>query len=411
MTNYFNYSEAELLKLNAVHTAKEIEQQKNIWKILFQNIVGNNELISFLTPILNDNNHQIILTGAGSSAFLGQALAPLIKNETQRDIVAISTTDIVAGPTHYLSIDKPTLLVSFGRSGNSPESVAAIKLADQVCHNLHHLIIVCNPESELANYAKSNNKAQLVVMPEGTNDQSFAMTSSFSSMMLCAGLLLSNKLIKGGIICDASKNLVAQQLVNLSAALDSINMLTIKKLAASKFKRYVVLGANGYKGLAEEAALKLLELTAGQVATRHDSALGLRHGPKFMVDNETLILQFISNNAYARRYDLDLMHELKSNNIAANHIVLTSSQIANNEVLDVINQLPEDSKGRLYRNEEVFQVADLSCDFFGLWAYLYFAQVFALETSLALGNTPDNPCPTGEVNRVVKGVVIYPYSE
>ena len=30
--------------------------------------------------------------------------------------------------------------------------------------------------------------------------------------------------------------------------------------------------------------------------------------------------------------------------------------------------------------------------------------------SLSLGITPDNPCPTGEVNRVVKGVTLYPYT-
>ena len=43
--------------------------------------------------------------------------------------------------------------------------------------------------------------------------------------------------------------------------------------------------------------------------------------------------------------------------------------------------------------------------------YLAFGQILALKKSLSLGITPDNPCPTGEVNRVVKGVTIYQFKE
>ena len=42
--------------------------------------------------------------------------------------------------------------------------------------------------------------------------------------------------------------------------------------------------------------------------------------------------------------------------------------------------------------------------------FILFAQTIALMKSLSLGITPDNPCPTGEVNRVVKGVTLYPYT-
>ena len=42
--------------------------------------------------------------------------------------------------------------------------------------------------------------------------------------------------------------------------------------------------------------------------------------------------------------------------------------------------------------------------------FVLFAQTIAMMKSLSLGITPDNPCPTGEVNRVVKGVTLYPYT-
>ena len=42
--------------------------------------------------------------------------------------------------------------------------------------------------------------------------------------------------------------------------------------------------------------------------------------------------------------------------------------------------------------------------------FIMFAQTLAVMKSLSMGITPDNPCPTGEVNRVVKGVTLYPYT-
>ncbi|CAK8742282.1 hypothetical protein SODG_005602 [Sodalis praecaptivus] len=144
---------------------------------------------SFLAPLLADSRLQIVLTGAGSSAFAGRALAPWLRQQTGRDVKAYGTTDIVANPYHYLDPSRPLLLVSFARSGNSPESVAAVALADQCVPACHHLLLVCNPDSQLCDWAAGKAHVCTQVMPEGTHDKSFAMTSSFSSMLL-AGLLL-----------------------------------------------------------------------------------------------------------------------------------------------------------------------------------------------------------------------------
>ena len=35
----------------------------------------------------------------------------------------------------------------------------------------------------------------------------------------------------------------------------------------------------------------------------------------------------------------------------------------------------------------------------------------AKKIAVDFGITPDNPCPTGEVNRVVKGVILHPYTK
>ncbi|HGJ5897806.1 MAG TPA: tagatose-6-phosphate ketose isomerase, partial [Arsenophonus apicola] len=141
-----------------------------------------------------------------------------------------------------------------------------------------------------------------------------------------------------------------------------------------------------FTGISEEAALKMLELTAGQVATRYDSTMGVRHGPKFFINEETLVIILLSQEAYCRRYDLDLLNELKQDGRAKK--ILALSSLPDNNAIALNTTL---------------------ADIWLIFPYLLFLQLIAVETSLSLGLSPDNPCPTGEVNRVVKGVHIYPY--
>ncbi|WP_117077956.1 SIS domain-containing protein, partial [Klebsiella pneumoniae] len=81
--------------------------------------------------LLRKNDLRIILTGAGTSAFIGEIIAPWLANHSAKNISAVPTTDLVTNPMDYLNPAHPLLLVSFARSGNSPESVAAVELANQ----------------------------------------------------------------------------------------------------------------------------------------------------------------------------------------------------------------------------------------------------------------------------------------
>ncbi|MFM9634939.1 SIS domain-containing protein, partial [Streptomyces galilaeus] len=90
----------------------------------------------------------------------------------------------------------------------------------------------------------------------------------------------------------------------------------LKALAELPMQRLVYLGAGSLKGYAQEAALKLLELSSGKVMGYFESPLGFRHGPKSLVDEKTFIVLFSSNNSYTKQYDTDLLHELSSDNQA-----------------------------------------------------------------------------------------------
>jgi tagatose-6-phosphate ketose/aldose isomerase len=154
----------------------------------------------------------------------------------------------------------------------------------------------------------------------------------------------------------------------------------------------VFLGSGPFRGLAREAALKVLELTNGRRAAIHDTPLGFRHGPKTFVDPETLVIVFLSADPHTRAYDLDLVRELRADGRARRVIALSAQPQRRLSPDDILITAPADAGD-----------AEL------LFPYLAFAQLYAFHSSLALGLTPDNPNPDGLVNRVVQGVRIHPF--
>lgn len=335
---------------------------------------------AFLAPLMAREDLRIILAGAGTSAFIGESLAPLLSVAIDRCVEPIATTDIVAKPRVCLRSRQPTLMVSFGRSGNSPESVAAIELADQLLDDVHHLIITCNGDGALARYARDSARACSIVLPDATHDRSFAMTSSFTAMLYAALHALG-----GGAYAPAE--LVADAVARTR---DRYAQLA-KELAAAKFERAVYLGGGGFTGIAREGALKLLEMTDGATAVMHDTPLGFRHGPKTFLTDRTLVVLFVSNDPHARSYDLDLLDELGREGTAQRVLAVTSRPIESYPSADQV----------------VVDGLELASDLALLFPYVVVAQMIGLHQALALGKTPDDPNPAGIVNRVVQGVRIH----
>ena len=376
---------ARLAALGGQLTAAEILQQPAVWgQIESQATQYGGALDSFLAPLLALPELRIVLTGAGTSAFIGELLAPAMLATTARRVEAIATTDLVSGPQRYFQPGAPTLLVSFARSGSSPESVAAVALADQLLPRVWHLVITCNPEGLL--YRENRGRANVftVLLPDATHDRGFAMTTSFTSMLIAAALAF-------GAIARASDAIAAMS--HAAADVLARAMPLLHGLVARRFQRVVYLGSNELKALAREAALKLLELTDGQVVALFDSPLGFRHGPKTIVDAQTLVVVLLSNDPQARRYDLDLLRELRNDGRAGRVLALSAQH-------------------DLAAGDDVFVLANAAAaaDVALALPMIVFCQVFALLQSLALGIRPDTPSVSGTVNRVVSGVTIYPLS-
>jgi tagatose-6-phosphate ketose/aldose isomerase len=371
-----------LVERGGANTASEITHQPPVWGEVAQLAASQAPALSaFLTPLLARADLRIILTGAGTSAFIGGCLLPSLLKRLGGRVEAIATTDLVSAPAHYLQSHVPTLLVSFARSGSSPESVAAVALADQLVSQVYHLIITCNGDGLLYQHAQGQANALAIVLPDATHDRAFAMTSSFTSMLLTAALAFG--VIDGDSL--ASTQQAATDLMTRGLPL-------VNGLVARGFKRVVYLGSNELKGLAQEAALKLLELSDGKVVGMFDTPLGFRHGPKTIIDGDTLVVLMMSNDPYTRRYDSDLLRELRVDGRAGQVLALTAQ-----------------NDGATDGDHLLLNHAGQSSDMELVLPYVVFAQMFAFLYSLALEIRPDTPSMSGTVNRVVSGVNIYPF--
>ena len=386
-----NYTKEELLELGAEITTREIYQQPDVWKEAFEAYQAKREEIAaFLQEIADKHDYiKVILTGAGTSAYVGDTLMPYFKevyDERKWNFNSIATTDIVANPETYLKKDVATVLVSFARSGNSPESVATVDLAKALVDDLYQVTITCAADGKLALQAHGDERNLLLLQPAASNDAGFAMTSSFTSMMLTALLVF-----------DPTEFAVKAERFEVVTSLARKvleNVADVKELVDLDFNRVIYLGAGPFFGLAHEAQLKILELTAGQVATMYESPVGFRHGPKSLINEDTVVLIFGTTSEYTRKYDLDLVREVAGDHIAR-RVVLLSDQA--------------------FGLENVKEVA-LGCggvlnDIYRVFPYIVYAQLFALLTSLKVENKPDTPSPTGTVNRVVQGVIIHDYQK
>jgi len=383
---YLNIDTKDLELRGGYYTAKEISSQPDMWLKTYERVIEEKENIKeFLGKIIKKQNPCVILTGAGTSAFIGEVLVGTVQKHLKISAKSIPTTDIITHPGDYFIRSKPTLLVSFARSGDSPESLATVKLAEAHCDDLYQLIITCNKNGELA--IKSRNDHTFVfILPEETNDRSLAMTSSFSSMLL-AGLLILN--------LDEIENMlpVIKRICECGRIILNENLLQLRSIAAIDFKRGVFLGSGSLFGVAHESHLKVQELSDGKVICKYDSFLGFRHGPRAVVDGSTLITYLLSNNAYARQYELDLINAIDESPTGAKSIGVGQDIDKLGINFDYTINFPECSAKV---PEEYYSII-----------FILPAQIIGFYKSLDLGLEPDSPSKGGSISRVVQGVTIY----
>ena len=385
----FEKSLDELKALGADITTVEIKQQPELWLDTLNIYKENRESIeAFLTEAraMGEGRLSVVFTGAGTSDYVGDTCAPYLRHAGDTDLYdfkPIASTDIVSAPLDFLRPEDPTLLVSFARSGNSPESLAAVDVARKVCDNIKFLNLTCAPEGKLAVESADDKDALTVLIPRA-NDGGFAMTGSYTCMELLSTLIFDTADLEQKEAWVKTAAAMGENVVERESE--------IADFLAGDYDRVTYLGSGSFGGLAQEAQLKILELAHGLTATSYDTSMGYRHGPKSFVDDKTLVFVFVNNCPYTRQYDLDILNECDGEKIAQRIIGIQQAADPAFEgesfTFTGFDQLPE---------------AYLALPF------IMVGQTVSLLNSVRVGNTPDTPSPTGTVSRVVHGVTIHPY--
>jgi tagatose-6-phosphate ketose/aldose isomerase len=383
---YLNCDADQLKSSGGYYTAKEISQQPELWVKTYYKLLKEKEKIqNFLNKILSKNCPYVILTGAGTSAFIGEALVGPFQKKWGVYTRAIATTDLITHPENYFIRSRPTLLISFARSGDSPESLAAVDLANKYCYDLYKLNITCNKEGKLATRMDPDN-SYVFLLPEETNDLSLAMTSSFTSMLLAGLLILDIKEIE-------------KLLPLVNKVKDCGNFILkdctdkLRKLAETDFQRMVFLGSGPLFGAAHESHLKVQELSDGNIICTYDSFLGFRHGPRAVANDATIITYLLSNNYHAKKYELDLIRSVNSTSKGHKSIAIGNGYDPEEFTFDLPIIFPDD-------------ISDLPEEFLPV-IFILPAQIIGFFKSLSLGLSPDSPSDSGSITRVVQGVTIY----
>ena len=384
----FEMTTDQLNEMGAFNTTVEIKQQPELWLDTLNIYKENLEAIeAFLADAraMGEGRLSVVFTGAGTSDYVGDTCAPYLRHAGDTklyDFKPIATTDIVSAPRDFLNPDEPTVVVSFARSGNSPESLAAVQVAKTFVKNVKFINITCAPEGRLA-VESEGDADQLTLLIPRANDKGFAMTGSYSCMTLLSTLIFDTASLEQKTAWVEAAAKLGEDVVARESE--------IAEFLSGDFNRVTYLGSGSFVGLAQEAQLKILELAHGLVATSWDSCMGYRHGPKSFVDDKTLVFVYMNNDEYTRQYDLDILNEINGDGIAAKTIAIQQDGVTKFDGTSFTlagEALPE---GYL------------------ALPFVMVAQVISLLNSVRVGNTPDTPSPSGTVNRVVKGVTIHPF--
>ena len=370
----------------AAFTASEISGQPELWLKIYNKISDEkSDISSFLKQAIPEVS-RIILTGAGTSAYIGLTLHGLFSRSLGVHADAVATTDLVSHPWDYFSGNESLMLVSFARSGNSPESAAVVELADKLCKKCFHIIVTCDPEGRLARWETRSPK-QLIVLPPEANDKSLAMTGSYSGMLL-TGLLIAR--------LKDMENLAPQinRLYEYGLRILDYYAPRIREIASVDFKRVVFLGSGPLYGTATESNLKLQELTDGNIVCKNHSYLGFRHGPKAVTDEKTLLVFIFSNNPFVLQYERDLVLSMKKGKKPLLTIAIYEYEVPGLK-FDLEIRLSDTGT---HLDEEMLTVCSILP-----------AQLLGLYKSVALGLKPDSPSESGAISRVVEDVTIYKY--
>jgi tagatose-6-phosphate ketose/aldose isomerase len=369
-------------RLGYFHTLREICQQPSTWARTAERMVQS---APALVPSVQGISG-LTLTGSGSSEYAGDCVRLALQRELGVNVQAVAGGAILTHGSQALPVGRPALMVSLARSGDSPESVGALAQMLKIEPDVRHLVLTCNHQGQLANSFRNDPRVVVITLDDRTNDRSLVMTSSFTNLVLGARIL--------GLMHDPSQyQAISTQLAHGATTLLETRFDALARVAKAPFRRVLFLGSGARFAAAREAALKMLEMTAGRVMTSCETYLGLRHGPMSAVHDDTLIVCFLSSEARLRSYEADVLQELDQKQLGLFRVV-AGEGIPQDLLGDEDIAIPYEHTTAL--RDDSLPVLDVIV-----------GQILALFRCLAEGLRPDSPSAAGVIQRVVQSFPLH----
>jgi tagatose-6-phosphate ketose/aldose isomerase len=371
----------EQLRRGYGHTLREIAQQPVTWTVTADSMRGLQPLIEHSLEDVS----AVVVTGSGSSLYAAECLAPSLQRELGLPVSAVPAGLILTHSDTCLPPKGSFLVVSLARSGNSPESRAVVDSLLQDRPSVRHLVITCNPGGALATSYRDRAEVRTIVLDERTHDRSLVMTSSFTNLVLAGRAL-------GGNIPALQQR--ARGLARTAAGFLRDRAPDLSGAARGLFESAVYLGSGCRVGSAHEAALKMTEMSAGEVWSYAESYLGLRHGPMSALRPDTLVVAFLSSDPLVRAYECDLLGELDRKSLGGSRVIVGAEVPAalgagkDTVVLDCGSRAG-------FADEDLTLLDALV------------GQLLAFFRCLEAGYRPDSPSEDNVITRVVSGFEIH----
>lgn len=364
------------------HTLREILQQPSTWLDSAERMLGKTvELAQRL-----DGIRSLVLTGSGSSEYAGACVRLALQDALGVATATVSGGTLLTHGARMIPPDRPGLMISLARSGDSPESVAAVSRMLEAEPELRHLVITCNREGRLATTYRNDLRVQVIALDERTNDHSLVMTSSFTNMVVAARMLAALK-------APERYRALCRDLSQRAKALLETSWPILARMGGGDFGRALFLGSGSRYGAAREAALKMLEMTAGRVIALSETYLGLRHGPMSLVHPDTFVVCFLSSDPQIRGYESDLIRELSRKQLGSAKLIFGE-------------QVPRDLAGPADVVVECVGASPLTDEDWPVLDVIV-GQVLAFFRCRKEGLQPDSPSSDGVIQRVVQNFVLH----
>jgi glucosamine--fructose-6-phosphate aminotransferase (isomerizing) len=344
---------AESIQSAGANTLSEILSEPQTWKKCLAALDVKKEL-GKLRGSYSSEEEEWVFVGCGSSYYLALIAAATWSLLTDQAARAIPASEILLFPKVLPRVCRPILI---SRSGRTSEIIQAGNYLMQQ-NQTAALAITCGRGTPIEGVA-----AQTIVLPQA-DEKSTVMTRSFTSMVLALQLLAAESGERSEVVngIRALPDLMEPRMREIDSKIYSL-------ASAHTFEDYVFLGQGPFHGVAQEAMLKVKEMSCSYAQCFH--TLEFRHGPKASVSPETLVTFFLSESGFES--EVPVLQEIKE--LGATTLVVTNE--ANAAVRESADYLIELSLG-------VPEVARAA-------AAVIPGQLLGFHTGMRKGFNPDNP--------------------